>query len=309
MDEETDEFRSDKAPERNWGETPAASGFGDYGGGYRTKRPANWWKFMLSVAGAAVVGISLGYAALSFMNSYTGSQETANGVPQAVQTAEPEQAGTGAAAGTVAVQVPSQTLYLLQYGLFSTGDGAAQAEQQLNAAGLASLIDPADGIRVYAGISSDREAAKLLGTGLGAQGIELYVREVQLPALEYAAYGGDGTAVGEYFRRSEGLLSQLSGLSAAMLSSGGPVSEAELAAVTDSHLAWSESVQALGAGLAPEQALLLPRLEKETTRAVSALNEYAQNQAAPLLWEVQTALLNYMSATKELLAALTPAAT
>lgn len=306
MDEEIDEFR---APERNWGETPAASGFGDYGGGYRTRRSPNWWKFMLSVAGAAVIGISLGYAALSFINSYTGSQEQGGAVTQAVQTAGPDQEGAGAAAGTVAVQMPAQTLYLLQYGLFSTGEGAAQAEQQLNAAGLASLIDSADGIRVYAGISSDRETAKLLGTNLGAHGIELYVREVQLPALEHAAYAGDGSAVGEYFRRSEGLLSQLSGLSAAMLSSGGPVSEAELAAVTDSHLAWSESVQALGAGLTSEQALLLPRLEKETTRAVSALNEYAQNQAAPLLWEVQTALLNYMSVTKELLAALTPSAT
>lgn len=121
---------------------------------------------------------------------------------------------------TIPVQVAAQSYYLLQYGVFSTPAGAEQARQELLDAGLAAGLDPADGNRVYAGMSSDREQAKLLSSGLKNQGIELYVREVELPGVERLGFAGNAEAVNSYFAVSGQLLSELSSQSASLLSGG-----------------------------------------------------------------------------------------
>lgn len=120
----------------------------------------------------------------------------------------------------IPVQVAPQSYYLLQYGVFSTPAGAEQARQELLTAGLAAGLDPADGNRVYAGLSPDREQAKLLSNGLKGQGIELYVREVALPAVNQVRYTGTAAAVDSYFKLSSQLLSELSSLSASLLGGG-----------------------------------------------------------------------------------------
>lgn len=134
-------------------------GYGN-GGYYQTRRPARWWKFALSVAGALGTGLLLGYAALNFIS---GVNDSADGPanPAAVQneaagaSGQPVDAATGlpaagesSAAGRIPVAIAAQSYYLLQYGVFSTPDGAEQAQQELLAAGLAAGTDP-DGETAY----------------------------------------------------------------------------------------------------------------------------------------------------------------
>lgn len=205
-----------------------------YGGSYHTRRPSYWWKFALSITGALGTGILLGYAALSFITGGAGetakapgNAEVKAGITQGQKAATSSNAAditgvpaeqTGeAVSAQIPVEVAPQSYYLLQYGVFSTAAGAEQARQELLTAGLAAGLDPADGNRVYAGMSPDREQAKLLSNGLKGQGIELYVREVALPAVNQVRYTGTAAEVDSYFTLSSQLLSELSSLSASLL--------------------------------------------------------------------------------------------
>lgn len=81
------------------------------------------------------------------------------------------------------------TYYALQYGVFSSPERAEQAKLELTQAGIGAGSDPEDGNRVYAGISADREEAKLLSTRLKSQGVELYVKEIVNPEVNPAIFG------------------------------------------------------------------------------------------------------------------------
>lgn len=303
----------DREPERFGDISMSTAGFD---GSYHAKRPSHWWKFALSTAGALGTGLLLGYAALSFISGGGSGNDggTANVDSAAVQSQtgglsdQPVAGDTGlpingtGEIGHIPVAVAAQSYYLLQYGVFSSPAGASQAQQELLAAGLAAGIDPADGNRVYAGMSPDREQAKLLSSGLKNQGIELYVREVDLPAAEQASFAGSAEAVNGYFAASGKMLNELSGLSASLLSGTGVT--VDYRAVSDLHMQWAEAVKALEPGLTPEGQSLCGNLEKAMSRGIAALNEYDKNKAPGLLWEVQESMLNFLSNQKSLLATL-----
>lgn len=288
-----------------------------YGGSYHTRRPSYWWKLSLTVAGAIGTGLLLGYAALSFF--YGGNIDNGSGAGIADTMARPDQtigakdpAGvgtsgslvTGTEKNSIPVQVGAQSYYLLQYGVFSTPAGAEQAQQELLNAGLAAELDPADGNRVYAGMSSDREQAKLLSSALKNQGIELYVREVALSGAQRLSFSGNAEAVNNYFSVSRLLLSELSSQSASLLSAGPSGAAANTSAVSDLHLQWSEAVKALEQGLSPEAKNICVELEKSMSQGISALSEYNKNKAQGLLWEVQESMLSFLTNQKGLLSAM-----
>ena len=79
------------------------------------------------------------------------------------------QEGGAGAAGQLEISSAGGTYYALQYGVFSSAERAEQAKLELSQTGLAASLDPEDGNRVYAGISADREEAKLLSTRLKSQ--------------------------------------------------------------------------------------------------------------------------------------------
>ncbi|WP_156130530.1 SPOR domain-containing protein [Paenibacillus durus] len=282
-------------PRREWLEEPEDAG----GGYYTTRRTSSWWKFPASIAGAIGIGLLLGYAALTFFGGLNDGGSTGTASPGAAS--QQNAAGNSVSAPAVSVQVAPQSYYLLQYGVFSTPEGAAQAQQELESAGLAAGLDSEDGNRVYAGLSSDREQAKLLGNRLKEQGIDLYVKEVSLPSESQLVFGGNGETVTRYFNTSGELLSELSSLSASLL--GGDTA-ADTAKVSDLHLQWTEAVKALEAGLPSEPQAAAKELEKSVSRGVSAMNEYSKSKADGLLWQVQAAMLDMLSGQKRLLASM-----
>jgi len=295
--------------------------YGNYGGSYHTRRPSYWWKLALSIAGAIGTGVLLGYAALSFFyggdiedgsggllatdSSIAGDQNIGVSDPTGVGTSGLPQTGSEISQkNSIPVQVAAQSYYLLQYGVFSTPAGAAQAQQELLDAGLAAGLDPADGNRVYAGMSPDREQAKLLSSGLKNQGIELYVRELALPAAEQLVFTGNAETVNSYFSVSGKLLSELSSQSAFLLSLEQTDTTANIAAVSDLHMQWTEAAKALEVGLSPEQRIICAGLEKSISQGISALAEYNKNKAQALLWEVQESMLSFLTNQKKLLSAM-----
>ncbi|MHA6533579.1 SPOR domain-containing protein [Paenibacillus sp. BAC0078] len=317
-DEYGERYRSGewKTEAESFGDIPLSGG--GYSGSYHTRRPSYWWKLALAITGALGTGVLLGYAALSFIGGGSlagggGNTKVDSAVVQNGTTAADGQTLAGntdsGPSGTakdgvsrIPVQVAAQSYYLLQYGVFSTPAGAEQARQDLLDTGLAAALDPADGNRVYAGMSPDREQAKLLSSGLKNQGIELYVRGVTLPAVEQAAYAGKAEPVNSYFAASGKLLNEMSGLSASLLSGQGQA--ADSSAVSDLHMQWTEAVKTLEPGLPAEARNLCAELEKSMSQGISALNEYKKNKAQGHLWEVQEAMMSFLTGQKRLLSLL-----
>ncbi|WP_052088432.1 SPOR domain-containing protein [Paenibacillus wynnii] len=290
-----------------------------YSGAYHSRKPFYGWKFVASVAAAIGIGLLFGYVALSFFRGGDLPNISVNGAFNQMVTGGQntgdalEPAGTGTSGlpimgedsvGTlpaIPVQIAGQSYYLLQYGVFSTSQGASKAEQELLTAGLAAGLDPSDGNRVYAGISPDREQAKLLSNGLKAQGIELYVREVTIPATEQLTFGGTAESVNNYFAISNRILEKLSSLSATLLSNG---TTASIDDVSSIHMEWTEAVKSLESGLPKTAFQIIAAQEKTVNQGISALNEYGKNKSDGLLWEVQAAMMSFLSGQKELLASL-----
>ncbi len=291
---------------------------GKNNGAYHSRRPSHLWKFVASVVAAIGIGLLFGYVALSFFHGggLPGglADESVNSAKAGAQNgnAAQEPAGTGTSGLPIAdsgsgskvlisVQVAGQSYYLLQYGVFSTPEGAVQAQEELLTAGLAAGLDQTESNRVYAGISPDREQAKLLSNGLKAQGIELYVREVTLPAAAELNYNGTAESVDHYFDVSGRLLGELSSLSASLLSRTSTVQTAD---VSNLHLEWSEAIKALESGLPMAALEISANLKKSMAQGISALNEYNKNKSDGLLWEVQGSMMDYLAGQKKLLAAL-----
>ncbi|WP_025717695.1 SPOR domain-containing protein, partial [Paenibacillus sp. 1-18] len=222
---------------------------------YRKRPPhPSRWKLIGSVASALVTGGMFGYIMLLLFNGggiVPGSESSAEqALPvfnESVNTDTPSAKENTNPVNVVTAQVPPQTYYLLQYGVFSTPERALQAKEELLKAGIAAGGDAEDQNRVYAGISPDREQAKLLSNQLKTQGVELYVRELRLPGLEKAAYTGEGEKLTAFFQLSGTLVSKLSGLSSSLLGDGGPtaVSVSEMKGLNDLHQQWTQNIAAL----------------------------------------------------------------
>lgn len=271
---------------------------------YRKRPPhPSRWKLIGSVASALATGGMFGYIMLLLFNGggvVPGSESSAEqAVPvfnESVSTGTPSAIENSIPLNVVATQVPPQTYYLLQYGVFSTPERALQAKEELLKAGIAAGGDAQDHNRVYAGISPDREQAKLLSNQLKTQGVELYVREFQLPGLEKAAYGGEGEKLATFFQLSSTLVGKLSGLSSSLLEEGGPtaVPASEMKELNDLHQEWTQNIAGLSSGLPKEAAASAASLEKAMNSAVSALGEYNKNTAKEHIWEIQSLMMEYV---------------
>lgn len=275
-----------------------------FGYEYRKRPPhPSRWKLIGSVASALVTGGMFGYIMLLLFNGggvAPGSESSAEqAVPvfnESVGTATPSVKENSTPVAVVAAQVPPQTYYMLQYGVFSTPERALQAKEELLKVGIAAGGDAEDQNRVYAGISPDREQAKLLSNQLKTQGVELYVRELQLPGLEKAAYGGEGEKLTAFFQLSSTLVGKFSGLSSSLLGEGGStaVSSSEMKELNDLHQQWTQSIAVLPSGLPKEAAASAASLEKAMNSAVSALGEYNKNTAKEHIWEIQSSMMAYV---------------
>ncbi|MHB0879388.1 SPOR domain-containing protein [Paenibacillus sp. SEL1] len=276
---------------------------------YRKRPPhPSRWKLVGSVASALVTGGMFGYIMLLLFNGGGMVPGADPSVEEAVPVFK-ESVGVDAISAkensvpvtVIEAQVPPQTYYLLQYGVFSTPERALQAKEELLKAGIAAGGDTEDQNRVYAGISPDREQAKLLSNQLKTQGVELYVRELELPGFEKAAYGGEGDKLTGFFQLSSSLVGKLSGLSSTLLGEGGPntVPASDMKELNDLHQQWTQNITALPTGLPKEAVASATSLEKAMNSAISALGEYNKNTAKEHIWEIQSSMMEYVLREKE----------
>lgn len=259
-----------------------------------------------SVTGALVTGALFGMVILSFFNK-EGAAKPGELLPvnQAVSTVTGQE-GVAGTAQQLQTAATGSTYYALQYGVFSSPERAEQAKLELAQAGIAAGSDPEDGNRVYAGISADREEAKLLSSRLKAQGVELYVKEIVNPEINPAIFGGKQEDVQLFFTNSSALIEQLSTLSIQQLGQSAPaaVSAEAMTAIQNKHQSWLTGLNSLSPGLTAEVQPIIGGMEKSMNSAITAIVEYNKNPDDVHMWSVQSDLMEYVLQQKKWLEAI-----
>lgn len=311
----------------DWGNEQLQDGYAhstqDYGY-YRKRNPTSFWKMAAAVTGAVITGLVFGYAVLSFFEG--GRIEEAPGTDTTIQgnvtpssaaeqrnperdeaVGDLDRMGDSATQGTgtvpQTVESTGQTFYMLQYGVFSTPERAEQAKLELLQSGIAASKDPDEENRVYAGISPDREQAKLLSNQLKNEGMELYVREMNVPGAASAVFAGEMPTGAVFFESGGQLVFELSSLSARLLGqSEAAVVEAEVMdRIIQLHQQWIMASGSMSTEAGPEAEDILHDMEKSMNSSITALSEYNKNRSKEHLWEIQTGMMDYVMGQKRLL--------
>lgn len=268
---------------------------------YKRNRPPKGWKMVGSVSGALVTGALFGMVILSLFNKENVVKpDEMLPVNQSISTVSGQE-GEAGTAGQLEISSAGGTYYALQYGVFSSPERAEQAKLELTQTGLAASSDPEDGNRVYAGISADREEAKLLSTRLKSQGVELYVKEIVNPAVDPAIFGNKQEDVALFFKNSSALIDQLSTLSIQQLGQSvqAAISPEMMEALQTQHQTWLTGIKSLAPGMAVDVQPVVTSMEKSMNSAITAIAEYNKNPDAVHMWAVQSDLMEYVLQQKK----------
>ncbi|WP_427052240.1 SPOR domain-containing protein [Paenibacillus sp. TC-CSREp1] len=273
---------------------------------YKRIRPPRGWKMLGSISGALVTGALFGMVILSFFNK-EGMTKPDEMLPvNQTTSAVTGQEETAATTGQLVTSSAGGTYYALQYGVFSSPERAEQAKLELTQAGIAAGTDPDDGNRVYAGISADREEAKLLSTRLKSQGVELYVKEIVNPEVNPAIFGSKQEDASLFFKNSSALVDQLSTLSIQQLGQSvqAAIAPETMQVLSNQHQTWLNGLKSLSPGMTSEVQPVVSSMEKSMNSAITAIAEYNKNPDAVHMWAVQSDLMQYVLQQKKWLEAI-----
>lgn|GEM_PF-766645 len=314
-----------------FGIRPAAS---DYS---RTRsRGPSWLKVFASVAGAIATGALFGYLALALFagqgpwsggggdegavvsttaadpgtspSASSGSNGNAalpgavgNGAtaPVGADNSNSPDAGNGKGA-SVPVDLKAQSFQALQYGVFSSAEGADTAVSDLAERGLAAYRwDTASDFRVYVGISGDRDGALALSQLL--DGMDVYVKAIELPAVQTMPFSGEADLLQKYWRETGELIGELDRLTLDQLAlqSPKPLGADVAASWKKLHEQWLSTSAAIASKLTNEEdKKASDQLAKSINTAAVSLVEFDKKPSTAHLWNAQSALMAAVFAEK-----------
>ncbi|MBD2844621.1 hypothetical protein IDH44_05420 [Paenibacillus sp. IB182496] len=276
--------------------------------GYRhaPAAPGSWLKVAVSIVGAIATGALFGYMVLWLFGG--GMWQPDNAAAPASGTEQPPAEEATSAANdpadagaplTVAVQVPAQTYQLLQFGVFSQSEGMEAALDQLRARGYAAAADEPGDYRVYAGIGSGEQDAKLLATQLS--GLEVFVKPLTLPSLSEAAYAGSPATLSDYAALTDEWVRLTADLTIAHLSKAEPqpLSEQERAAWREARSDWEQARAAVFDGLDDAGQKAQEKTAAAWSSVAKSLEAYEASPSRAHLWSAQSALMGAVLAQKQ----------
>ncbi|WP_018752350.1 SPOR domain-containing protein [Paenibacillus sanguinis] len=286
---------------------------------YSRPNRTSWWKVAGSLTGAIVTGALFGFVVLSLFNqemplpvpipglgTEAAQTKTGNDTVLPVMGAIDDESdkASGDTLPQIRVNLPEQTYYFLQYGVFSSANGVELAQEELRAAGVAAARDTVDEKRVYAGVSTDREQSKLLSGQLKAAGVHLILHEIALPQAINIAFSGNPNDLETFMEHSGELTALLSSTSASLLTDTEqkPLRAEDRLLLEQQHQLWTESVSAIRGKWSEEQSLHISEMEKAMNGAIEAMGEYDKSGAKALLWEVQNDMMRFILAEQALVA-------
>ncbi|MFC4776457.1 hypothetical protein ACFO9Q_06685 [Paenibacillus sp. GCM10023252] len=284
---------------------------------YTARKPSrgpSWMNVFLSVSGALATGAVFGYLLLSLFTGpsiWSPDQSNPDAAPvignedkpagnlgPVVQQPDEVVQGEGTAEGGTAadwaqVAVPGVSYQLLQYGVFSNQEGRDSALAGLREQGYAAAwLEAGNDYHVYAGMAEDRSRAMALSHQL--EGMEVYVKQVDLPALRALPYEGDAKLLSAFLNETNELIAMLSELALTQLEQPSltPIGQAAAESWKSKHQKWTQDVEAAIKGLKDEaQRDAATKLTQAVNTSAIALVEYDKKPSKSFLWSAQSALM------------------
>ncbi|MEW9700142.1 SPOR domain-containing protein [Paenibacillus sp. SI8] len=298
------------------------------GARYAKSSGAPWIRIATSVAGAVITGVAFGFFVLSmFTTDREQGEKTAVASPNA-QIAAPSKATAGTAvtvtdapkpaateqspenpstaAGITQVQIPAKTYAFLQNGVFSTLSSAQTAQDSLKKKGLASALEGSEKLTVFVGVASSRDEALALSQQLQVQdkSLEVYIKNMDIPAVSGIRWSGKKPeAVGPLITEGDKLIRTISGITVVHLAEPKPtaLAESSLQAIRTSHQSLTALSSSVNEGLNDETKPFVQTMTKALNGAVQSMEEYKKAPSIAMLWQAQSAMMQYIIAQKELL--------
>ncbi|HEX7056240.1 MAG TPA: SPOR domain-containing protein [Bacilli bacterium] len=280
-------------------------------------------KVMTTVSGAVVTGLFIGMFILALFGDKAGlfpetptSQtsapaegsfpEQSTGAP-AASAADSPPAGdpNDSAADWLEVDIPAQTYFMLQNGIFTTAQGAQTAEKQLAANGFAAYTQHTDKYYVFAGVTATKDDALDLRKHMEEKKLEAYIKTIDLPQISKVHWTGSrASALDDFFLSARNLARSISGLTALYLEESRPLTDEAAKQLERDFQTWSAAAAKL-AGTVPRDAeQAYAEIGKAVNTAAVAMDAYRKKPEAAYLREAQSALLQYILAETEFWAKL-----
>lgn len=288
----------------------------------RTQKGPPWIRLIASVAGAVVTGVVLGLFVLTLFTDGDADPLPAD-AEQPLQTGEdgaqapvdvsfgdipPESDTNGAAdAGGMStvtnpewsvVSVPGGSYHMIQYGVFSSAEGARTAVRELSDLGLAGAAGGRNGSwYVYAGVSEDKDDILGLAQQLKQRDFDIYIKQLDIPPVERLQWNGeDASKVTSYFEQAHVLVSKVSALTLLHLQEAQPtgLESTSLESIAGTHQQMMILSSQIAGGFEEVEATRFQAMNNAMNTAVDSMNAYNRNPSRSFLWQAQTAVMRFL---------------
>jgi stage II sporulation protein B len=265
-----------------------------------------------------LTGVCFGFFALNLFTGNSGIDKAIPLPPQSTAAQTKAAAPDGViplpkiqapAALPASVDLPAVTYSFLQNGVFSTEKSAALAESELRKKGLAAASEAGDKYTVYVGVTANRDDALALSHKLQAQQVDVYIKNVAMPAIKQVSWNGGSKAdgLGALLAQGRQLIDKLDRQTVGHLNESRLTapSAQDVQTLKADHQAWTGLFSGVAAGAPDTAKSTLQSMSNAMNTAVISLDEYQKNPSSAYLWQAQTSILQYILAEKSLLSAIT----
>jgi stage II sporulation protein B len=302
------------------------------------QRSANppWGKLTFSMAGAALIGIVLGFFVLHLFSNdpkqsgldgtramleaianegVTGASTVAGLDPSKIDQSAITPVGANniqttagslsqskfASAGTL-LEASARTFTVIQGGSYLSKQIADARVADLRKKGYAAVVEPGDQYRVYIGMAQNRDKATTLSKQL-QQKLDLYVKSYTIPAVRSVKWNGSADSLKAYLAQTDKLLGMMSDLSLQHLADSKmkPIDEKSLQSLKTAYEAWSIVATSVADGIPNEAKMSLQKVNTSMQTAKKSLDEYNRSPSTATLWNVQSDLMQSLISGNDLL--------
>lgn len=266
----------------------------------------SWFRVAVTIFGAIATGVMFGLFIMQLFTNLTLNSEVPIQSGRQAQTDAPPVSRPGiditapdvdAEAQATSVSLPQNTVYMLQFGVFSSAEGARAAIDQLQLAGIASAYEAGDRHVVYAGLTPDRNSALLLSNQLAGMKLETYVKPYERPDVQSLRWGeADAARIESYFNAGADLARTVSLLTLVHLDEKELTNfeDATIQALASSHQRWKMLAGELAKDVPERAQEVYLQMNNSLTSAVESLVEYKKNPTVSYLWQAQSAVMDYV---------------
>ncbi|QOT01120.1 sporulation protein [Brevibacterium sp. JNUCC-42] len=209
------------------------------------------------------------------------------------------------------VQFPEQNYYMVQMGVFTDPKAADPAIISLDEKGLPHFLYQIDGrLHLFTGVAPSRDAILGLADNYRQKQIDVYVKEVKLPAMEKkvklvptsaleVGASVDKGVVNAFIKSGAEIIQQLSALSSQVVNTERqkvrPLTAEQETKLKSLHVAFLDNSRAIQQGLSTKEQVYIAGMVQGMNQAMSTMTQLKTANAEPYAWQVQKGVMQYLN--------------